>query len=98
MVITQTLFQTKGAGDGFRRFRLGIQGDWLRVDRVDDLVALRPFRQRGQPHRHHRAGKGAAHRVSGGVCEMGARPRRRPGVQPLPGRGRSTLPGPARRG
>jgi hypothetical protein len=43
MVVTQTLFQTKGAGDGFRRFRLGTEGEWLRVDRVDDLVALKPF-------------------------------------------------------
>lgn len=42
-VITQTLFQSKGAGDGFRRFRLGPQGDWLKVLRVDDLVAVRPF-------------------------------------------------------
>ncbi|HUT11378.1 MAG TPA: N-6 DNA methylase [Thermoguttaceae bacterium] len=44
MVVTQTLFQTKGAGDGFRRFRLGPEGDWLEVLRVDDLVALRPFK------------------------------------------------------
>ncbi len=43
MVITQTLFQTKGAGDGFRRFRLGTDGAPLKVLRVDDLVALRPF-------------------------------------------------------
>ncbi len=43
MVITQTLFQTKGAGDGFRRFRLGADGLPLKVLRVDDLVALRPF-------------------------------------------------------
>jgi hypothetical protein len=43
MVITQTLFQTKGAGDGFRRFRLGPDGPPLKVLRVDDLVALRPF-------------------------------------------------------
>ena len=28
-VITQTLFQTKGAGDGFRRFRIGESGEWL---------------------------------------------------------------------
>ena len=39
-VITQTLFQTKGAGDGFRRFRLGNEGEWLKVERVDDFVAL----------------------------------------------------------
>lgn len=43
MVITQTLFQTKGAGDGFRRFRLGDQGDWLCVLAVNDLVEARPF-------------------------------------------------------
>jgi hypothetical protein len=42
-VITQTLFQTKGAGDGFRRFRIGASGDWLGVLRVDDMVAFQPF-------------------------------------------------------
>ncbi len=42
-VITQTLFQTKGAGDGFRRFRLGSQGEFLKIIRVDDLTAARPF-------------------------------------------------------
>ena len=43
MVITQTLFQSKGAGDGFRRFRLGDDGPGLRVLRVDDLARLKPF-------------------------------------------------------
>lgn len=43
MVITQTLFQTKGAGDGFRRFRLGENGESLKVLRVDDLTAIKPF-------------------------------------------------------
>ncbi len=43
MVVTQTLLQTKGAGDGFRRFRLGPDGTPLGVVRVDDLVAVRPF-------------------------------------------------------
>ncbi|MBN2025053.1 MAG: N-6 DNA methylase [Pirellulales bacterium] len=42
-VITQTLFQSKGAGDGFRRFRLGENGTPLRVLSVHDLVAMRPF-------------------------------------------------------
>ncbi len=42
MVVTQTVFQTL-AGDGFRRFRLGRDGPPLRVLRVDDLTALRPF-------------------------------------------------------
>jgi hypothetical protein len=59
MVITQSLLQTK-AGDGFRRFRLGAEGDWLRVDRVDDLTALRPF-------------PGAASRTATIVLTKGAR-------------------------
>lgn len=42
-VITQTVFQTRGAGDGFRRFRIGEAGPDLRVLRVHDLVAVRPF-------------------------------------------------------
>ena len=43
MVVTQTLFQSRGAGDGFRRFQLGADGLPLGVLRVDDMVALRPF-------------------------------------------------------
>lgn len=43
MVVTQTLFQTRGAGDGFRRFRLGDKGVPLKVLRVDDLVDVQPF-------------------------------------------------------
>ena len=43
MVVTQTLFQSKGAGDGFRRFRLGENGPSLGVLRVDDLARLKPF-------------------------------------------------------
>ena len=42
-VITQTLFQSKGAGDGFRRFRIGGDGAALRIWRVDDMVRLKPF-------------------------------------------------------
>ncbi|MBN2292200.1 MAG: N-6 DNA methylase, partial [Pirellulales bacterium] len=42
-VVTQTIFQTKGAGDGFRRFRLGENGPHLRVLRADDMVRIRPF-------------------------------------------------------
>ncbi|HXG35898.1 MAG TPA: N-6 DNA methylase [Dehalococcoidia bacterium] len=59
-VITQTVFKTKGAGDGFRRFRLGEDGPQLKVLAVDDLVELQPFEgatnrtaivvlQKGQP-------------------------------------------------
>ena len=43
MVVTQTLFQTRGAGDGFRRFRLGAAGAPLAVLRVDDMVDIQPF-------------------------------------------------------
>ncbi|MGI6416404.1 MAG: N-6 DNA methylase [Thermoguttaceae bacterium] len=43
MVVTQTLFQTRGAGDGFRRFRLGASGAPLAVLRVDDMVDIQPF-------------------------------------------------------
>ena len=84
MVVAQTLFQTKGAGDGFRRFRLG-PGRVAAGDRVDDLVALKPF-------------PGAASRTPTIVLTKGAataypvpyvkwRPgaRRGTGVQPLPG-------------
>ncbi len=43
MVVSQTLLHTQGAGDGFRRFRLGPDGCPLAVLRVDDLSGLRPF-------------------------------------------------------
>ncbi len=42
-VVTQTLLQSKGAGDGFRRFRLGDDGPHLAVLHVDDMVDIRPF-------------------------------------------------------
>ncbi len=42
-VITQEVFKSKGAGEGFRRFRLGDAGAPLRVRAVHDFVRLRPF-------------------------------------------------------
>ena len=42
-VITQTLFKTEGAGDGFRRFRLGQTGTFFKVEQLDDMVELQPF-------------------------------------------------------
>ena len=56
-VITQTVFKTKGAGDGFRRFQLG-EGYKLKVLRVNDLVELQPF-------------EGASNRTSTVVLEKG---------------------------
>jgi len=41
-IITQTLFKTKGAGGGFRRFRLGNR-QHFRALQVDDLSKLQPF-------------------------------------------------------
>ena len=71
-VITQTVFQTKGAGDGFRRFRLGATGAELKVVSADDLVAARPF-----PGAANWTGvlvleKGIGHRISNSVCKMAA--------------------------
>jgi hypothetical protein len=43
LVITQTVFQTRGAGDGFRRFRLGDRGPGLRVLRAHDMADFQPF-------------------------------------------------------
>lgn len=42
-IITQTLFKTKGAGDGFRRFQLGKDGPPFQVLQVDDLSDFQPF-------------------------------------------------------
>jgi hypothetical protein len=42
-IITQTLFKTKGAGDGFRRFQLGKEGDHFKVLQVADLSEIQPF-------------------------------------------------------
>ncbi|MBI2853776.1 MAG: N-6 DNA methylase, partial [Chloroflexi bacterium] len=42
-VITQTVFKTKGGGEGFRRFRLGEEGPHLKVLSAQDLVELQPF-------------------------------------------------------
>jgi SAM-dependent methyltransferase len=41
-IITQTLFKSKGAGDGFRRFRLGNR-EHFRVLQVDDFTEFQPF-------------------------------------------------------
>jgi len=42
-IITQTLFKTKGAGDGFRRFQLGDKGACFKVLQVADLSEIQPF-------------------------------------------------------
>jgi SAM-dependent methyltransferase len=42
-VITQSVWKTAGAGQGFRRFRLGEQGTHLQIEHVDDLSSLQVF-------------------------------------------------------
>ncbi|MCL6613067.1 MAG: N-6 DNA methylase [Firmicutes bacterium] len=62
-LITQSVWKTAGAGQGFRRFRIGENGEHLRVLQVDDLSELQPFEgastrtsvfvwQKGQPIRY----------------------------------------------
>lgn len=41
-VITQSVFKTAGAGQGFRRFVLGT-GERIQVQHVDDMARLQPF-------------------------------------------------------
>lgn len=67
-VVPQALFQSKGAGDGFRRFRLGAQGAPLGVLRVDDFGGRRVF-----------AGAGASAGAATLVVEKG-----RPTQYPVP--------------
>jgi len=42
-VITHEVFKSKGAGEGFRRFQLGQDGERLCVTRMEDMVHLQPF-------------------------------------------------------
>lgn len=41
-LITQEVFKSKGAGEGFRKFRLG-DGEYLKVLKAHDLVSVQPF-------------------------------------------------------
>ena len=59
-VITQSVFKTAGAGQGFRRFRIGQDGPWLRILAVDDMNELQPF-------------EGAANRTAVFVLQKGER-------------------------
>lgn len=56
-VITQSVFKTRGAGEGFRNFLLPREVP-LRVEAADDMVALRPF-------------EGAANRTATVVLQKG---------------------------
>ncbi len=41
-LITQEVFKSKGAGEGFRRFRLG-EDKYLKIIKAHDLVSIQPF-------------------------------------------------------
>ncbi|MEO0022099.1 MAG: N-6 DNA methylase [candidate division WOR-3 bacterium] len=41
-LITQEVFKSKGAGEGFRKFQLG-EGKYLKVLKAHDLVSVQPF-------------------------------------------------------
>jgi hypothetical protein len=43
-LITQEVLKSKGAGEGFRRFRLGADGPPLGVQSVHDFVKMQPFK------------------------------------------------------
>lgn len=60
-VITQSVFKTSGAGQGFRRFLLG-NGEYIQVIAVDDMVELQPF-------------EGASNRTSIVILEKGTQTR-----------------------
>jgi hypothetical protein len=62
-LITQSVFKTAGAGQGFRRFKLG-DGKAIQVLHVDDMVELQPF-------------EGASNRTSVVILQKG-RPTRYP--------------------
>jgi hypothetical protein len=57
-LITQEVFKSKGAGEGFRRFKLGEKGKPLRVLKVHELVTVQPF-------------EGAANKTGGIVLKKG---------------------------
>jgi hypothetical protein len=42
-LITQEVFKSKGAGEGFRHFKLGKSGEFLKVLKAHDLVTIQPF-------------------------------------------------------
>ena len=70
MVITQTLFQTKGAGDGFRRFRLGAGRPAASACCASTTWWPCGPSQRRQLDQHDRAAKGHDDRVSRAVLDQ----------------------------
>lgn len=79
-VITQEVFKSKGAGEGFRRFRLGKEGPDLKVLGMEDMVHLQPFQGAANKTAVFTLAKGEATRYPVPVVEW----RRKPGVGRIP--------------
>ena len=75
-VITQEVFKSKGAGEGFRRFRLGEKGPDLNVLGMEDMVQLQPFQGAANKTALFTLKKGTATLYPVDVVEW----RRKPGV------------------
>ena len=75
MVITQTLFQTKGAGDGFRRFRLGADGPPLARIASGRHGSASAVRRCGQLDERGRPAKRPADDLSGAIRKVVAEER-----------------------
>lgn len=79
-VITQEVFKSKGAGEGFRRFRLGEKGPDLKVLHMEDMVQLQPFQGAANKTAIFTLKKGAPTLYPVDVVEW----RRKPGVGKIP--------------
>ena len=79
-VITQEVFKSKGAGEGFRRFRLGEEGPDLKVLGMEDMVHLQPFQGAANKTAIFTLTKGQATRYPVPVVEW----HRKPGVGRIP--------------
>ncbi|MCG6535558.1 MAG: SAM-dependent DNA methyltransferase, partial [Syntrophales bacterium LBB04] len=77
-VITQEVFKSKGAGEGFRRFRIGETGSRLKILGMEDMVHLQPF-QAANKTTIFTMQKGQGTRYPVPVIEW----RRKPGVGPI---------------
>lgn len=75
-IITQEVFKSKGAGEGFRRFRLGENGPDLKVLAMEDMVDLQPFQGATNKTALFTLQKGSATSFPVKVVEW----RRKPGV------------------
>jgi len=79
-VITQEVFKSKGAGEGFRRFRIGDKGPDLKVLGMEDMVHLQPFQGAANKTTIFTLAKGEATRYPVPVVEW----RRKPSVGRIP--------------